>query len=188
MSKIDSWHGSPLAGMFEKNKRLFALCSEHDLKREAYSIIFGEEMPEPEHRGPGRPRKKDDDYMSALKVGMAGSFLRKPERYGDRTRFARACARQALESQKGSRVTKKEIDAQARQIQNDMAKIPREELAITVYVVRRMELGESLDEIMKLLKAVISANDAAECEFERKARETVPDILSRQTLHKNAET
>jgi hypothetical protein len=188
MSKIDLWHDSPLAEMFEKNKRLFALCSKHGLKREAYSIIFGEEMPEPEPRGPGRPRKKDDDYMLALKVGMAGSFLRKPERYGDRTRFARACARQELESQKGSRVTNKEIDARAHQIQNDMAKIPREELAIATYVVRRMELGESLDEIMKLLQAVMSGDEAVEGELQRKARETVPDILRRQTLHKNSET
>ena len=184
---MDFWHDSPLAEMFEKQKKLFALCSKHGLKREAYSIIFGEEMPERPRRRVGRPKEKDEDYRITLKLGMAGGFLRKPEVRGDRTRFADAMAREVLGRRNNSRPTEKEVRALAKQLQNDISQIPLEELAMVVYVIRRMDLGESLDQIFEILRGADSGNKEAIRELEVRIRETIPDMARRLVSHKKAE-
>jgi hypothetical protein len=52
----------PLAEAVEIIEKLIALCTRHDLKREAYSIALGEELSQPAKRKPGRPQKKTPHY------------------------------------------------------------------------------------------------------------------------------
>ena len=56
-TKLSAVPRDPLTDAIEIIEKLLALCTRHDLKREAYSIALGEELPQPAKRKPGRPQK-----------------------------------------------------------------------------------------------------------------------------------
>jgi hypothetical protein len=58
---------------------------------------------------------------------------------------------------------------------------------MVVYVIRRMDLGESLDQIFEILRGADSGNKEAIRELEVRIRETIPDMARRLVSHKKAE-
>jgi hypothetical protein len=69
-----------LAEAVEIIEKLLALCTKHGLKREAYSIALGEELPQPPKRKPGRPQKKIPHYHRLLALLLAHQTRGRPER------------------------------------------------------------------------------------------------------------
>ncbi len=98
----------PLVEAVEIIEKLLALCARHDLKREAYSIALGEELPQPPKRKPGAPQKKVPPYYRLLAFLLAHQTRERPERRGDRAAVARAVARAEAELLKGSPVLTRE--------------------------------------------------------------------------------
>ena len=159
MDDKETFRGScdPLAEAVEIIEKLLALCTRHGLKREAYSIALGEELPQPAKRKRGRPQKKIPHYYRLLALLLAHQTRGRPERRGDRAIVARLLARAEAEQRKGSpvltREEEKSADKRVPQIQNVLSRLSPAQIVVAAYCVRRYNAGESRETIKATLDA-----------------------------------
>ena len=168
----------PLVEAVEIIEKLLALCARHDLKREAYSIALGEELPQPPKRKPGAPQKKVPPLIivcSRFYWRIKPANVRKGAAIGQPwlARSLRAEAEPLKGSPVLTREEKRSAGKRALQIQNDLSKLTPGQIVIAAYCVRRYNAGET----RKRSKRRLTRRWMATSEAERKIFETVLDVL-----------
>jgi hypothetical protein len=168
----------PLAEAVEIIEKLLALCTRHNLKREAYSIALGEELQQPPKRKPGRRKEKVPTYYRLLAFSLAHHTRDRPERRGDRATVARAVALAEAEVRKGSSILTREeknsVRARVLQIQNDLSTLTPAQIVVAAYCVRRYNAADTPETI----KATLDAAIAGESNADREIFRTVFDLLA----------
>jgi hypothetical protein len=172
----------PLSEAAEIINKLLEFCATHGLKREAYSIALGEEIPEPPKRPRHRPKEKGSEFYRALAVGLAVHSDGRPMARGAKAKFARWIVAQEAAERKGARQTKKAETGRISSLQNELSRIRPETLLSATYVVRRREAGDSFEAIKSTLEGAV----AGDSDLARKVANVVRDVLSALDPHRKS--
>jgi hypothetical protein len=175
MVEKDSRRGvSPVvAEMAEVINGLVELCAKNGLSREALSIVFGQEIPEPKKRGPGAPQMKNAKYRHQLASFLEIEAHGPGEKRGARTRVAEALARAEVGEQNRSAAWRSEVKKRTRSRQNDLSRLSPAETIRAAYFVRCIRASESF----KTANARLDAAMAGNAEAQHKVFEIVRDLV-----------
>jgi hypothetical protein len=163
----------PLGEAVEIIEKLLALCSEHGLKREAYSIVIGREIPK---RQRGAPLVKGPRYRRELAFLLEIEALGPKGRRGARTRVAQLLAKIEVRDQNRSPAWRSEVMQRTRSYQNDLSKLSPEDTIEAAYYMRRKMTGESFEKAKARLDAAMAGDKVAEREVFEIVRDLPPNL------------
>jgi hypothetical protein len=163
----------PLGEAAEIIEKLLALCSEHGLKREAYSIRIGREIPK---RQRGAPLVKSPRYHRELAFLLEIEAQGPKGRRGARTRVAQLLAKIEVRDQNRSPAWRSEVKQRTRSYKNDLSRLSPEDKIEAAYYIRRKMTGESFEKAKARLDAAIAGDKVAEREVIEIVRDLPPNL------------
>ena len=178
----------PIAAAIDVINQLLALCTEHGLKREAYSIVIGRELASPPKRRRGAPLVKDYKYRRELAALLEIEALGPEGRKGAKARLARALAMEEVGKRNRfawrsaawrSEAGRSGVEKRTLSRQNDLSKLSPLEVVEAAYYVRCIRKGESTEKAKKRLDAVMAGDTSAEREVFEIIRDLVRTDLTR---------